>query len=91
MSSWSEPAIGADVCRLPARAATVRTGTFSTSPADVMHAHAKVATYNMIGRRRRCSENRLSAGEIRLSTLSRRSDAFIDVVGPFQCGAKRVG
>jgi hypothetical protein len=88
MSLWSEPAIGADVCRLTGEG---RNGTFSTSPVDVMHAHAKVATYNMIGRRRRCSENRLSAGEIRLSTLSRRSNALIDVVGPFQCGAKRVG
>ena len=41
--------------------------------------------------RRRWGENRLSAGEMRLSTLAHRSNAFINVVAPFQRGAKRVG
>jgi hypothetical protein len=36
-------------------------------------------------------ENRLSAGEMRLPTIARRGNAFVDVVAPFQRGAKRVG
>ena len=38
-----------------------------------------------------CDANRLSPGEMRFSTIAHRSNAFIDVVGPFQRGAKRFG
>jgi hypothetical protein len=40
---------------------------------------------------RRSGANRLSPAETRFSTIARRGNAFIDVVSPFQCGAKRVG
>ena len=52
--------------------------------------HAAMLEREM-GDSRRCRANRLSPGETWFSTLARRGNAFIDVVGPFQCGAKRIG